>query len=120
MKYFNFFTLAALIISTLVACSNDNPLYNEGLSSELYSISPLKETINVATQQQYQAFFYNKLSIQEDVSNSTLWSVDKPELANINNNGLLTAKRPGTVIITGKFNAFTAKATLIITDKKWC
>ena len=117
MRRFNFFILALFVFSTLTSCSNDNPLYNEGISSELFSISPITATINIATQQQYQAFFYNQQGLQEDVSNSTLWSVDKPELAEINNNGLLTAKRSGTVIITGIFNAFTATATLHITDK---
>ncbi len=109
------FGLMTLILS---ACSNDNPLYTKKgrAATEVLSISPLIESINVATTLQYQAYLLNDQGISTDVSDSVTWSTDDNSIAELSNNGLASGLSQGETIVTAEFNGLSSSASLTVTD----
>jgi hypothetical protein len=87
------------------------------IDSQVLTISPLINRLNVGTSAQYQAVLVSQQGGQVDVTNQALWLIDEASLATVNNSGSVLAQAEGEAIISATFNDLVATSSLIITDK---
>jgi hypothetical protein len=85
--------------------------------SQVLTISPLVNSLNVGTSDQYQAILVSDQGGQVNVTNQAVWSIDQTAIASVSNLGVVLAKSEGDAVITASFNNLTGRADLIVTDK---
>jgi hypothetical protein len=85
--------------------------------SQVLTISPLVNSLNVGTTDQYQAILVSDQGGQVNVTNQAVWSIDQVAIASVSNRGVVLAKSEGDAVITASFNNLTGRADLTVTDK---
>lgn len=85
--------------------------------SQVLTISPLVNSLNVGTTDQYQAILVSDQGGQVNVTNQAVWSIDQVAIASVSNIGVVLAKSEGDAVITASFNNLTGRADLTVTDK---
>ena len=85
--------------------------------SQVLTISPLVNSLNVGTTDQYQALLVSDQGGQVNVTNQAVWSIDQVAIASVSNIGVVLAKSEGDAVITASFNNLTGRADLTVTDK---
>ncbi|AGH80143.1 Ig domain-containing protein group 2 domain-containing protein [Psychromonas sp. CNPT3] len=77
-------------------------------------ISPNKVSLLTGMTQQFNVYSIFTDGKKEDVSDQVKWSLSDPELAAIDKNGRLIAKKIGDVIVSAQYSGHLAKAQLTI------
>lgn len=75
--------------------------------SQVLTISPLVNSLNVGTSDQYQAILVSDQGGQVNVTNQAVWSIDQTVIASVSNLGVVLAKSEGDAVITASFNNLT-------------
>ena len=71
--------------------------------------------LNIANSAQYTAVYEPTAC----AANGVTWSVDDEKVATIDENGLLTAKKSGTVVVTATYNADNTKTATMTVEIVW-
>jgi hypothetical protein len=85
--------------------------------SQVLTISPLVNSLNVGTSDQYQAILLSQQGGQVDVTNQAVWSIDQTAIATVSNTGIVAAQSEGEAVITASFNNLIGSANLTVTNK---
>ncbi|MBK8501463.1 MAG: hypothetical protein IPL46_04215 [Saprospiraceae bacterium] len=89
-----YWTLPLLMVS---ACIGDDLVYDE-VEPEVRIMNPI-DTIEINTTYQFEAVYLNNVGVEGDLS-SYLWASSAQEIISIEQNGLATALKAGTALIS--------------------
>lgn len=106
MKKTNLILLLFLMIFTIVGCNNDQPVNNEQ-----YFLTAENETIDMYVNDTYQ------IEIDTDIPYELTWESYEPDIAKVDNNGLVTALKKGFTIVCCYYEQYQLEIMINITYK---
>jgi len=107
---------SAKITATLGALSNEMTIMISDATLESITVTSDKQDVaNGLTEQLYVSGIYSDDSIA-DLTSQTTWTTSDTTIATVSSSGVVTAKKVGTVTVTGKVGEVTAQTTITISE----
>lgn len=100
------------VIAALSSCAGNAPQNQPRLTS--IDVSPVNATLAIGASQQFTAVGHFSDGSAPDISATVVWNSQSPNVATINNSGLVTTKSAGSTLITATSGSVVGSMTLTV------